>query len=67
MAETKPVAKSSQIWVNIFMGGLAFFPQVQKIIVDNPELIPAVITIVNILWRLFLTKKPIEGIIHQKS
>lgn len=61
--EAKPVAKSSQVWGNFGIAALVMaIPQVREFAMDHPQIWTSAMAVVNILWRVFITKKPIEGI-----
>ena len=61
--QTKPVVKSSQVWVNVIMGLAAFFPPVQEFLQSNPDAALWIVTGVNALWRVFITKTAIKGVL----
>lgn len=68
---SKPAIKSSQNWANV--GAVAAIgilgktvPAVGDFLSAHPKLVVGAMGIMNILWRTFITKKPIEGIITQK-
>lgn len=68
---SKPAIKSSQNWANVgvvaVLGVLGkTVPAVGDFLSAHPELVVSAVGLMNILWRTFITKKPIEGIITQK-
>jgi len=71
MKKSKTAIKSKQNWLNIGMvavaGALsAISPDIAKALSEHPTLALAAISAVNIAWRTFVTKEPIEGILHSK-
>ncbi len=59
----KPAIKSTQNWMNIAMMVLAFVPGVKDIVAENPELALSILGVLNMIWRTFITKKPISGVV----
>ena len=69
--KAKPAVKSSQVWANIGIaagaGALAAVsPEISKALASHPVLAIAGVSVVNLLWRVFITKEPIEGILKVK-
>lgn len=64
----KPVVQSSTVWGNAALGagvaGLAaLWPAFGTFITAHPTIMVAVSSGLNILWRIFVTKQPISGVI----
>ena len=61
-AEGKPAVKSSQNIMNVVVPLLAvFIPGVKEFVANNPEVVLGLISVLNIVWRTFITKKPITS------
>jgi len=59
----KPVIKSTQNGMNVLVGALAVFvPGIQDFVAANPEMAVGVFSILNIIWRTFITKSPISSV-----
>lgn len=52
--------QSVTLWSNLVMAGVAFFPSVSEFLVANPTILPTVMAGVNMLIRIFLTKKEVK-------
>lgn len=55
----KSVYQSKTLWLNLIMAGVAFFPEVQVVVSEHPEIMMAVFAAANFALRLF-TKSKIE-------
>lgn len=60
---SKPATQSSQNWLNIVLGAaVPFIPGVKDWIAAHPQEYIGILAAINVLWRTFVTKKPVEGI-----
>ena len=59
---SKPVVQSWTVWLNVLMPVLALaIPGAKDLF--TPELEMAIITVANVLLRVFKTDKPIDGVV----
>lgn len=49
--DSKPTWQSKAIWANLIIAVAAFFPEVQKLIVEEPTIMIALFAGVNIILR----------------
>lgn len=56
---TKSPFASKTLWTNLIMAVLAFIPGVHQFVVDKPEVMVVVFTVVNMLLR-FVSKDKIQ-------
>lgn len=59
----KPLIFSTQNGVNVLVAMLApFIPGVTEFVAAHPEVAIGAFSLLNILWRTFITKKPITSL-----
>lgn len=60
----KPAVQSTQNWMNVVLGTALSAANVRwPWLQAHPQVSLAVTAVANILWRTFITKTPIEGIL----
>lgn len=69
--QTKPLVQSTQNWMNVasvaIVASVGFFSNAgAQFLRENPVIIFSLLGAANYLWRTFLTKDKIEGILKTK-
>ena len=64
---SKPLVKSTQVWVNVGLAAAtaalsAALPQFKGFIEAHPQLALNAGLLFNSLWRIFITKQPIDRV-----